>query len=74
MAQHKTRKDRRQPYRGSRAFDTSCRCHGGCPWCEGNRLYQDKRERQAADDEIQYAEMMLYGTSDHEKRLIGDAW
>jgi len=23
--------------------DKSCRNHGGCPWCEGNRLYQQNR-------------------------------
>lgn len=33
-------KEHRQPYRQSKAFDPSCRNHGGCPWCEGNRLYQ----------------------------------
>lgn len=30
---------RKQPYRKSRAFDASCRCHGSCPWCRGNRLH-----------------------------------
>jgi hypothetical protein len=30
---------RKQPYRKSRAFDSSCRCHGSCGWCQGNRLH-----------------------------------
>lgn len=37
-------KEHRKPYRGSKAIDPSCRNHGGCPWCEGNRLYRTKKE------------------------------
>lgn len=38
---------RRQPYRKSRAFDSSCRCHGGCPYCWGNRMHG--RRQRAVD-------------------------
>lgn len=38
---------RRRPYRKSRAFDASCRCHGGCPWCYENRMHAT-RKRLAA--------------------------
>lgn len=38
------RKDWRKPYRGSRAVDKSCRSHGGCPWCEGNRKHKHKKK------------------------------
>lgn len=31
-------KEKRKPYRGAKAIDRSCRNHGGCVWCEGNRL------------------------------------
>ena len=31
-------KDRRKPYRKSKAFDRTCRNHGSCSWCEQNRL------------------------------------
>lgn len=34
----RNRSDIRKPYRGSRRFDVSCRCHGGCLWCESSRL------------------------------------
>ena len=71
---HKTRKDRRKEYTGSKRFDSSCRCHGGCPWCESNRLYQDTRRRVAADEQIKFSEMMVYGTSEHEQRLCGWDW
>lgn len=33
-------KERRKPYRGAKAIDRSCRNHGGCAWCEGNRLHK----------------------------------
>jgi hypothetical protein len=33
----------RRPYRKSRAFDSSCRCHGDCPWCLGNRMHKHRK-------------------------------
>ena len=33
-------KEKRKPYRGSKAIDHTCRNHGGCPWCEGNRTHK----------------------------------
>lgn len=38
-------KEHRKPYQKSKKIDRSCRNHGGCPWCEGNRLYQTKKEK-----------------------------
>lgn len=32
-------KEHRKPYRKSKAFDASCRNHGRCSWCEGNRRH-----------------------------------
>jgi len=37
-------KEKRKPYRNSKAFDYSCRNHGCCPWCQGNRAYQKVKE------------------------------
>lgn len=37
-------KERRKPYRGAKAIDRSCRNHGGCAWCEGNRLHKYRVE------------------------------
>ena len=37
----------RRPYRKSRRFDRTCRCHGSCAWCRGNRLH-NARVRLAA--------------------------
>lgn len=30
-------KEKRKPYRGSKAIDYSCRNHGGCLYCEMSR-------------------------------------
>ncbi|NBH15609.1 hypothetical protein D3Z36_15965 [Lachnospiraceae bacterium] len=41
-------KERRKPYRGAKAIDRTCRNHGGCEWCRGNRTHKnDKRELRA---------------------------
>ena len=37
-------KEKRKPYQGAKAVDCSCRNHGGCPWCQGNRSYRNIRE------------------------------
>lgn len=36
-------KERRKPYRGSKAFDRSCRHGGSCPYCRGNRTYGNQK-------------------------------
>jgi len=35
-------KEKRKPYRKAKAFDASCRNHGGCPWCESSRTRKSK--------------------------------
>lgn len=47
------RKDRRKPYRKAARFDRSCRNHGGCPYCENNRLHNNKRRGIIAEQEIE---------------------
>lgn len=44
-------KEKRQPWRDSRAIDSSCQRHGGCPWCESNRLHQRRKLELAAREE-----------------------
>lgn len=36
-------KEKRKPYSGNKAVARSCRNHGGCGFCEGNRLYQTNK-------------------------------
>ena len=45
-------KEHRRPYRGSRRFDHSCRNHGGCGYCRGNRLYAASRRTVSADERL----------------------
>ena len=46
----KHKKEKRKPYRKSKAIDSSCRNNKGCPWCEGNRKYQSKKALESAKD------------------------
>ena len=49
------KKEKRKPYRGSRRYFKSCRNHGGCPWCEGNRRFKfrDKHPVLIEDDDAE---------------------
>lgn len=44
------RKDKRKPYKGSKAFDGSCRPHGKCDYCRGNRMHKDEKRKLSAED------------------------
>lgn len=45
-------KEHRKPYTGGKAFARSCRNHGCCSFCEGNRRYKfrDKHPADRMDD------------------------
>ena len=45
-------KERRKQYYGSKAIDRTCRCHGGCPYCEGNRLHKRELAEMDAVEQI----------------------
>jgi len=45
-------KEKRKPYYGAQAVDATCRCHGSCEVCKGNRLYRSKRLKEAAEYQI----------------------
>lgn len=45
-------KEKRRPYTGAKAIDRTCRNHGGCGWCRGNRTYQIRREIEKAKQKI----------------------
>lgn len=43
----------KREYTGSKAFDRSCRCNGGCSYCEGNRQHKNNKKqtlKQAIED------------------------
>lgn len=39
----KAGKEKRKPYRKAKAASYTCRNHGSCPWCAGNRTVGNKR-------------------------------
>lgn len=39
----KSGKEHRKQYKGAKAIDKTCRNHGGCEWCAGNRQYRNKK-------------------------------
>lgn len=43
-------KENRKQYHGAKAVDPSCRNHGSCGWCFGNRMYKNLKRKQAMDD------------------------
>lgn len=46
-------KERRKPYRKSKAFDYTCRNHGSCSWCEQNRRHGDSKRRVDAEMKLE---------------------
>lgn len=42
----KSGKEHRKPYNFNKSVDPTCRNHGSCPWCYGNRLYKNKKRLQ----------------------------
>ena len=50
----------REPYRKSRAFDAGCRCHGGCPYCLGNKMHKHNKAKLDAEQQ----EKEYYGRHD----------
>ena len=45
-------KEHRKPYRGSKRIDRTCRNHGGCDWCKGNRLYSTQKELERVKEQV----------------------
>lgn len=45
-------KEHRKPYYGSKAIDRTCRNHGGCTWCEENRMYKNIKRIQSMNSQL----------------------
>lgn len=43
------KKNHRNKYYKSKAFDKTCRCHGTCQWCMSNRLFSTKKRILSSD-------------------------
>lgn len=51
----KYHKEKRKEYVGAKLVDNTCRNHGGCPYCEENRLHNtEKRKEKANYDKLRY--------------------
>lgn len=44
---------KKRPYTGAKAVSRSCRCHGGCPWCESNRNHKLTKRELTADEQLE---------------------
>lgn len=42
----KSGKEHRKEYCGCQYIDPSCRPHGGCEYCKGNRMYQWNKQKE----------------------------
>lgn len=47
------KKEHRKPYRGAKAVERTCRNHGGCKWCKGNRMYKHDKKKLRAKQELE---------------------
>ena len=48
-------KEHRKLYWGAKAIDRTCRNHGGCEWCKGNRTHKnDKSELRQVQELEEY--------------------
>lgn len=45
-------KEHRKIYRGAKSIDLSCRNHGTCAWCYGNRMHKYAIKKNAADEQL----------------------
>lgn len=72
------KKEYRQPYRGSKQFDRSCRNHGSCSYCKEGRTHFDKKARLRVEgQENEWFGYWNYtdpydASSDHYEKLYAD--
>lgn len=43
-------KEKRKPYRGAKAVDTTCRNNGGCPHCTRDRTHKYKKREPLKEE------------------------
>ena len=45
-------KERRKQYTGAKAVDSTCRNHGSCSWCQGNRIHKHEKRELAMEQRL----------------------
>lgn len=48
----KSGKEHRKPYRRSKSIDRSCRNHGSCDYCLGNRTHANNKRELTAQEKL----------------------
>ena len=46
--------EHRKAYRYGKLVAYSCRNHGSCPWCTGNRLHNNRVKDEASQSELKF--------------------
>lgn len=55
-------KEHRKSYKGGKTIDKTCRNHGSCNWCKGNRLFSNfKRAFSSLMQLKEYFGLHTYG-------------
>lgn len=45
-------KEHRKPYKGSKAINRTCRCHGSCTYYLSNRMHRANKDKLKIDIDI----------------------
>ena len=45
-------KEHRKQYIGAKAIDITCRNHGSCEICHGNRIYKNEKRKLSAEQKL----------------------
>ena len=65
-------KSHRKPYRGAKAIDSTCRNHGSCEWCHGNRTHKNDKRELAAEKELrEYVKRSENNNQSQNERTMG---
>lgn len=48
----KSGKEHRKPYRGAKSIDSTCRNHGSCGWCHGNRTHKNDKQEYSMNERM----------------------
>ena len=52
-------KEHRKPYYHSGRVDLTCRPHGGCPWCERNRLKNKELQNEDVQSRLEEVDELI---------------
>jgi hypothetical protein len=67
-------KEKRKPYRGSKAFDRGCRNHGICSYCRDNRTINNRRRNNESKQDIRLADIdatsYYYGEATNDQEAL----